>query len=778
MEGRAHPADLGESMNVHLLGRSAGPLFVALALLTVLLPGPAWSAKITPFTQWAAECNIPGLAYASPAPPDHANDGSSPIKVVSDVRGHNTPILMVHGWLGSSKHPGGDFSSIIDLTTSQTRPSKPTSSLIGILQGHPGAAVFTFDYHENAAKWVADERISKPLMKAIACLYERSHEKVIIVAHSMGGLATRQALSLGGRVLAAKVSQVIEFGTPNAGSLYAATVSGGLLHPGAGLFRAFLAYCGWITTESLDPGPLCTNPGLLPLPVTAFDSEAGRALRPGSAQMRDLPPFPVGMPVHSMAADIQYVLPGASYFAMSLGVGSVPGGDQVVNLDSAVKGATTTKNLQCAYELKLVHEDPLHVGVRALKVIASKRDPRELLLNFASHNSPCYHVNLMRTFELTAAALKYVAADIDARQGQVAEGTFRAGVTLYGTPSSHLVSVSLRLPPRWAANSNIPGFGDSAVRIVGPEGETQFDLAFREDLEGGCPYGGDGPFRLLDDAPVSVPGIDRAPPNMHSAIVSKLFTSRGPYFNLDYPVMLFVTLVGDEPNSRKDFGEDCPTNPYFKIGPVFGKMAAALGFNSEKEALAWLNSPKYWTLKDTMASLKVALVKTDNAPPTAPQVDWKNATYTITCDDIVKGGFNVTLRDGRATVADATGGYDFLDVRYKTSVSGDVTSDGKPETAVLFSCSPQPSKFFVEEVQVFTSDRQLLGEIPSPSSLTGVGDPLPPEYIPSELSMNGGELSAGMKFYAPTDSHASGPSEHRTIVWRWDARAKAFMKLR
>lgn len=164
----------------------------------------------------------------------------------------------------------------------------------------------------------------------------------------------------------------------------------------------------------------------------------------------------------------------------------------------------------------------------------------------------------------------------------------------------------------------------------------------------------------------------------------------------------------------------------------------------------------------------------------SPQNDWKNATYTITCDGIV-GRFNVTLTDGRAKVPGDGTSYDYFDVQYETSANGDMTNDGQPETAILLSCSPQPSYYdFVEEVQVFSGvpgNQHLLGEIPSTSTLGGSAH-LRPRYVSSELGITGGELSAGMKFYRPTDSYASGPSEHRTIVWEWNAKAKWFVQLR
>ncbi|MHA6793900.1 hypothetical protein ACVGVM_10390 [Pseudonocardia bannensis] len=168
---------------------------------------------------------------------------------------------------------------------------------------------------------------------------------------------------------------------------------------------------------------------------------------------------------------------------------------------------------------------------------------------------------------------------------------------------------------------------------------------------------------------------------------------------------------------------------------------------------------------DTAETSQGGPAQADNA------VDWKNATYRITCDGIVEGGFEVPLVDGRATSSGGGSGasvYDHFDIAYENSASGDMTGDGRAETAVLLSCSPQESNFSVQEVPVFSADGDLLGELPSPKSLQGPDAVLPPVYVPSELSIRGGELSAGMNFYGPGDSHASGPSIHRTVVWRWN----------
>jgi hypothetical protein len=152
-------------------------------------------------------------------------------------------------------------------------------------------------------------------------------------------------------------------------------------------------------------------------------------------------------------------------------------------------------------------------------------------------------------------------------------------------------------------------------------------------------------------------------------------------------------------------------------------------------------------------------------------VDWPNALYFITCDGIAAHPFAVQLSNGKGSTPGAAAGVrsDRLDVALETAATGDLLNDGSAETAVLLSCSPQPSNGYVEEVRAFTSEGNFFGELPSPQSLVDPSAiPPAPVYIPSELSMQSGYLSAGMMFYGPGDSHATGPSIHRTITWKWD----------
>src|SRR3954465_8540360 len=85
----------------------------------------------------------------------------------------------------------------------------------------------------------------------------------------------------------------------------------------------------------------------------------------------------------------------------------------------------------------------------------------------------------------------------------------------------------------------------------------------------------------------------------------------------------------------------------------------------------------------------------------SPAPDWRDATYTITCDGVVPGGFRATLHDGAARVPGDVGDtsdYTHFDFRFEADATGDLDGAGRPDTVVLLQCSPQPSNGLVEEV--------------------------------------------------------------------------------
>lgn len=146
--------------------------------------------------------------------------------------------------------------------------------------------------------------------------------------------------------------------------------------------------------------------------------------------------------------------------------------------------------------------------------------------------------------------------------------------------------------------------------------------------------------------------------------------------------------------------------------------------------------------------------------------DFNNRTYRLTCDDVVDTAVPVTVRNGQGTARGrGIGDYDSWQVHIQRITRGTVPRLGEV-TAVLFFCSPQPSNFARQELRVYrTADGREVGRTP-----TFQVDELPPQYQPDTVRFSRGRLLADVKFYAPGDSHADGPSILRHVTWRWDGR--------
>jgi pimeloyl-ACP methyl ester carboxylesterase len=120
-------------------------------------------------------------------------------------------VVLVHG-----------FNS--DITT--WTKAKP-AMLAAVSGADPGNVyVRLFDYGSKSTQWVTDPAIGPALASFVRCLVQASTTaggsgKVILVGHSMGGLAIQCALDPGctpNPVEPGKVGLVVTIGTPNAGS--------------------------------------------------------------------------------------------------------------------------------------------------------------------------------------------------------------------------------------------------------------------------------------------------------------------------------------------------------------------------------------------------------------------------------------------------------------------------------------------------------------------------------------------------------------------------------
>ncbi|PJJ05249.1 Cutinase [Streptomyces sp. 2333.5] len=145
-------------------------------------------------------------------------------------------------------------------------------------------------------------------------------------------------------------------------------------------------------------------------------------------------------------------------------------------------------------------------------------------------------------------------------------------------------------------------------------------------------------------------------------------------------------------------------------------------------------------------------------------VDWNNRAYRLTCDDIVSKAVPVSVRNGQGDArGSGIGDYDRWQVQIQRITRGTVPRLGDV-TAVLFSCSPQPSNFRLQELRIYrTTDGREVGRTP-----TFQVAELSPQYQPDTVRFRNGRLLADVKFYGPGDSHATGPSILRHVTWRWD----------
>ncbi len=199
------------------------------------------------------------------------------------------PIVLVHGITDSAKK----------WRRSQIGGGLPIPEAIAVV---PGSAVYTFDYGSSSLNWVTDPDIGPALADGIRCLAQASGHQVIVVAHSMGGLAAQQAQ---GSLFAGELSAVITIGTPNQGSelagaapaaTLAAGISSPLLAPYAALFPIIAKVCGEFGVRHPEDAACWA--------VSSFDTPAGRAMTPGSPELAALPAWRPGIAVHRIATEL------------------------------------------------------------------------------------------------------------------------------------------------------------------------------------------------------------------------------------------------------------------------------------------------------------------------------------------------------------------------------------------------------------------------------------------------------------------------------------------
>ncbi len=151
---------------------------------------------------------VPSSAVAAPS---GGCDFAQSTKVTNGQKAGSRPVVLVHGWTGA--------------------PMEATAEALRKQFGDR-ISTFVYDYSHWSSYWASDEHIAPCLASYIgqvSSAYGKAggDSKVIVVAHSMGGLAMRYAVADGASAkpsLASVVPYIITMGTPSLGSPWGGTM--------------------------------------------------------------------------------------------------------------------------------------------------------------------------------------------------------------------------------------------------------------------------------------------------------------------------------------------------------------------------------------------------------------------------------------------------------------------------------------------------------------------------------------------------------------------------
>ncbi len=272
----------------------------------------------------ASTTTVVGADATSDGASRRRTECGSAVRRVSQAR-TGTPVLLVHGFAGGPS----DFRRRL-----ADRPS-----MIDAIDAVDGAAAYTFDYSRRSLEWVTDPAIGARLGEAIACLAGVHDEPVTVVAHSMGGLATRQAQGtvVDGRPVADSIARVVTIGTPFEGAQLLGFGGGFAGDVAAELIDTALRACSTDLarrpTDTFRPrrAPQRSFCGLL----GATETAAVQGMIPDSAELAALPPWSDAVRVVPIAADVVVGVDGPFGFSESFSAG-----DFAVAVPSAVADAS------------------------------------------------------------------------------------------------------------------------------------------------------------------------------------------------------------------------------------------------------------------------------------------------------------------------------------------------------------------------------------------------------------------------------------------------------
>lgn len=281
---------------------------------------------------------------------------------------NKVPVVLIHGWTGTPSVWGSD---------------NDPASMFYAVDMIPGTWTTAFDYTGHNQDWVDSPYIGHRLVTYLNCLAAVSAKnhgpgKVVVIAHSMGGLATRWAAANGAKDA---IGEVITLGTPNT-----ANGLGGL---GEALRQLSCDSKSLLAVATLgQPG---TSPDCTADPATA-------AMANYSGQIDALPELPGDIPLHAIAGNetVNSPLGGAM-------ITNAQPSDVVVPVDAAL------------------HEPPGSVHFTTKTISCT--------VIFPALFGPCWHKQLPSNPAAIADVSGYVAAWVHANYGpraQAQQGTGQA----------------------------------------------------------------------------------------------------------------------------------------------------------------------------------------------------------------------------------------------------------------------------------------------------------------------------------------------------------------
>ena len=146
--------------------------------------------------------------------------------------------------------------------------------------------------------------------------------------------------------------------------------------------------------------------------------------------------------------------------------------------------------------------------------------------------------------------------------------------------------------------------------------------------------------------------------------------------------------------------------------------------------------------------------------------DWHNTTYTLSCGGLSARPVTVTVHNGEGRApADGRSPSGYW-VRVAAVASGDLTGDGRAETAVMLRCSYLGANFSMPGVLVFTESGSRRAELPAlKPHKTGFSHV---EMDADTFAIRDRKLLTRVGHYVAGDIHVAGPSVWVTLLWQWD----------